>query len=724
MFQSWFQHFAGRASKASAAKGRRTKTWTPWLERLEDRCVPVVTGVSPTPFTGTEGAAALINGGFTDSNLALTPTDFNVTINYGDGTAVSTAAKVTAVGGPGTGSFAFTDTHTYAEEAGSTVPPFFFPVSVTVAEKVGGSTQTATTTAGISDAPLAPGNPVVAGAPTNFSGAGAAAATTALNNFTAATGGANNLDTAPQANGFRRVNWDGVKLDGTDFGGNSIVIKQNSTVAIPLNRFQQRGVYFGAQYAVSGDGFVGDNPGVGGSNPALFPAFSPKNTFAMFNDNGIDFKFVVPSGVNTTVVPAASRGFGAVFLNVTQANTTSIQFFHGAQLLSTIFAPVGGQGQPVFVGQLFGSAIVTNVQLTLGTDVIFKFDGTTLAPGSATDGVAGANLVATDDFVYAEPQAIANGFPIVSGGLGTAGALNAINAVPNAAFTGTVASFSDLDPNGNAKDFTAIINWGDGHSTPGKITANKQGGFDVSGTNTFTNAGTFAVSTDIQDFGGALVSVTATAKVNFATQNQRVVAQMYQDLLNRPVDPGGLALFGGLLDANGLTRQQVAQQIVSSQEFHVAEVTSAFQALLKRSPDAIGLNFFVQQLNSGTTVEAVKAQIMGSAEYLSTRGGGTANGTLNTIFLDVLGRAPSASDLAFFNPELTNNVPLTQIATQVLTSPEAYQDLVKTYYPIYLRRAADPAGVAFFANALQTGARDEDVIAAVLGSPEYFNAVK
>jgi len=36
--------------------------------------------------------------------------------------------------------------------------------------------------------------------------------------------------------------------------------------------------------------------------------------------------------------------FGAVFLNVTQANTTSIQYFNGNELLDTVFAPVGGQG--------------------------------------------------------------------------------------------------------------------------------------------------------------------------------------------------------------------------------------------------------------------------------------------------------------------------------------------------------------------------------------------
>src|SRR5262249_33756815 len=90
------------------------------------------------------------------------------------------------------------------------------------------------------------------------------------------------------------------------------------------------------------------------------------------------------------------------------------------------------------------------------------------------------------------------------------------------AFTGVVASFSDLDPNGNAKDFTATINWGDGHSTNGTITKNAQGGFDVSGTNTYARPGLFPINVDIADFGGGngiagsipTVSVNNTAKVS------------------------------------------------------------------------------------------------------------------------------------------------------------------------------------------------------------------
>src|SRR5262245_1618346 len=64
-----------------------------------------------------------------------------------------------------------------------------------------------------------PGNPLTVGTPQAFSGVGTANATTALNAFQTAIGGKNNVAGDAAATGFRTINWDAVKLDGTDFGG-------------------------------------------------------------------------------------------------------------------------------------------------------------------------------------------------------------------------------------------------------------------------------------------------------------------------------------------------------------------------------------------------------------------------------------------------------------------------------------------------------------------------
>ena len=354
------------------------------------------------------------------------------------------------------------------------------------------------------DAPLSPGNPVTIGTPVTFSGVGgtntSGGALTALQSFEAAIGGVRNIASSPQTGGFRAIIWDGVNLDGTDFGGNTTVIVPNKVVGIPINRFETQGAIFEEVYALSGDGFKSVNPNVNAANPALFPAFSPVNTFAMFNDNGIGMNFALASPANLSATPAATRGFGAIFRNVRLANTTSIEYFNGTLSLGKFFVPVGTQGQAEFLGVLFSNPIVTSVQITCGTDVLFSFDGTTVTAGGSDNPGTGHNLVVTDDFVYAEPTAATNAQPDIA-------------ATAGLRFNGIVATFTDLDPNGIRRNFTATIDWGDGHFTPGSITLNASGGFDVQGGNTYANGGNFPVTVEIVDFEGSALTIRNDAVV-------------------------------------------------------------------------------------------------------------------------------------------------------------------------------------------------------------------
>lgn len=233
-------------------------------------------------------------------------------------------------------------------------------------------------------------------APVVFSGTGTAGATSAFNAFTTAIGGGS------------RIGWDGVRLDGTDVNPATRVIDLNKTVEIPIDRFRGAGAIFGDPYTVSGDGFASVNPATAGQ----FPAFSPSNTFAMFDptsgqfdDRFIEQTFVL-NGTNTT---AATRGFGAIFVDVEQAGSSSIEYFGqdaagNSVSLGTFNVPVGASGDPQFLGVLFDSPIVTEVLLTVGTKALFSFDGTAFQSFGAEDLAGGIDLAATDDFLFATPQ--------------------------------------------------------------------------------------------------------------------------------------------------------------------------------------------------------------------------------------------------------------------------------------------------------------------------------
>jgi photosystem II stability/assembly factor-like uncharacterized protein len=97
--------------------------------------------------------------------------------------------------------------------------------------------------------------------------------------------------------------------------------------------------------------------------------------------------------------------------------------------------------------------------------------------------------------------------------LTTAGTI--IKPTPGVPFTGTVATFTDADPNGSAAQFTATIDWGDKTTpSPGTVTPDPKGGFDVNGTHTYSAVGLFSISITITDSGGATAMEKSSAMLS------------------------------------------------------------------------------------------------------------------------------------------------------------------------------------------------------------------
>jgi hypothetical protein len=119
----------------------------------------------------------------------------------------------------------------------------------------------------------------------------------------------------------------------------------------------------------------------------------------------------------------------------------------------------------------------------LSTAIADKGGATVSAPGSAL--VAAAPLMASGVTVGATEQ------------------------VP---FSGVVANFTDAASGASAGSFKALIAWGDGHTTPGTVTAGTSG-FQVTGTNTYAARGAYAVQVFVLDAGGSTVTVGSTAQV-------------------------------------------------------------------------------------------------------------------------------------------------------------------------------------------------------------------
>lgn len=412
-----------------------------------------------------------------DPNGPHTAGEYSATIEWGDG---STSSATIIVSGS---AISIVGTHTYIQPG-----PTVLGVSVSNSgEPASGSDETAIA---VADAPLQP----LFAAPTLFSGSGPSATGAALGAFEAGIGGVDNGASAgEQASGLRRIDWDALELDGSQ--PESLTISAGHTVTAPIGSQQERGVELGSPIAVSNDGFASVNASAVG----LFEAFSAGNLAAPFNTNTIALDIVAPSSPGAAPVPAATRALGVTFLNVRLPNTTSIEYRSGQALLAKVFAPAGPAGKPSFVGALFDQPLVTSVLITLGTARIFSFDGTnTLANFSGEGGEQ--NMVAADDIVLAEP---AREGPPLSGAVG----------VP---LSGTLASFQDPDPGANIHYYSASIDWGDGTRGAGAIApaSGGGGGYTVSASHTYSQAGTLPIAVTIHDLGGAQAVLHATALIS------------------------------------------------------------------------------------------------------------------------------------------------------------------------------------------------------------------
>jgi Domain of unknown function (DUF4394)/Calx-beta domain/Domain of unknown function (DUF4214) len=96
--------------------------------------------------------------------------------------------------------------------------------------------------------------------------------------------------------------------------------------------------------------------------------------------------------------------------------------------------------------------------------------------------------------------------------------------------------------------------------------------------------------------------------------NVQFISFLYQDVLGRPVDTQSLLLSSNAL-AFGLTRGQLALDVLSTPEADLVEVSNLYQTLLRRNADPGGLSFFANMLQRGTSDEAVIASLVSSNEY-------------------------------------------------------------------------------------------------------------
>jgi hypothetical protein len=211
-----------------------------------------------------------------------------------------------------------------------------------------------------------------------------------INEFRAVLGDPLN-STPNQTAGRREVNWDGVPASFTNNNSFPFDFFNNTDAAGSNGR--KRGLVYqntGTSFRVDSTDFKE----IDASYEAQFDAFSKKRLFAYMGDNISIASFKIP-GTNTD---ASVKGFGLIFSDVDDANSTTLEFFNGNKSLGVFKAPARtAQGGFSFLGVHFAEEKVTSVKITSGNGAL----GTGVK--DVSDGGA-KDLVVMDDFFYDEPK--------------------------------------------------------------------------------------------------------------------------------------------------------------------------------------------------------------------------------------------------------------------------------------------------------------------------------
>lgn len=199
------------------------------------------------------------------------------------------------------------------------------------------------------------------------------------------------LNTAPGASsGRREINWDGVP---DSLEGKALPLDFFNPTGENASSLLQRGLVYESNsgtFMVSSNGFTTIN----NAAAAQFTAFSGTKTFA----NTSTSKWPISFQKAGTTTSASIQGFGAVFSDVDEPNTTSLEFFNGDKSLGRYFVPPhdNNSGFSFLAVYFNNSEHITKVLVTHDGFLSEGIDD--ISDGGTRD------LVVLDDFIYSEPR--------------------------------------------------------------------------------------------------------------------------------------------------------------------------------------------------------------------------------------------------------------------------------------------------------------------------------
>jgi hypothetical protein len=424
-----------------------------------------------------------------------------------------------------------------------------------------------------------------------------------------------------------------------------------------------------------GDVFIGDT-----SNSAV-KELLPGGTI---KTDGSGFKF--PYGV---AVDAA----GDVFVGDT-GNSRVVEL--SPPTVAATPSPLSGSTAAPVSGTLTG--------LTTGTTYYYRVEA-----ANAAGAIADAQQPPKSFTTQASPRPQTNPVTYVLG--------------PGATLSGSGAtgvSAYDASNDGMPQDLVANLV---STTTNGRLTLNADGSFTYTPGPTFQGIDRFTYDAS----EGAAIGNTVT--VTLLSSNASLVDKLYQQVLHRPAEDGGLEYWTGLL-GQGQPLDLVAQNIFNSAERLDPLVTRFYETYLLRGPDSQGLAHWVADWQTKGDPSDVVLNILSSPEFFNDAVSlyGTVMPDHNEDFVRLLyqralDRSSDNTGLLYWTQKLDAlQIAPIQAAAAFYGSHEDHVDLVNFLYGEYFNGATPTAAEAApYVADLDTGQTETQVELAMIDSAPYQN---
>lgn len=335
-----------------------------------------------------------------------------------------------------------------------------------------------------------------------------------------------------------------------------------------------------------------------------------------------------------------------------------------------------------------GQMSVANGTYTVAASHVYAIAGTYNAVVTVSD-VGSARATARDTVVVTPAATTASG--------------STVNGTVGTAVSATVAAFSHGDGRLPAADFSATIDWGDGQTSAGTVSA-ANAAYTVAGTHTYTRSGTYAVAITIVE--GRVATVAPASAIIVSTTPFHLVEDVYaigsgivhvsaaDGVLANDMGPSQLTVTtGAVTGANG---GNFAFNADGSFTYTPGSAFPGFDYAQYAAKDIVG--------DQGS----VTVYVLSSTGALVWK-----------FYESMLDRAPDNQGLGFWIMQFNNGAALSQIAVNFFAGDELQTRVITDYYLQYLGRQPDQPGLAYWKNKWTATGGPEDVQAGFANSPEF-----